>query len=111
MDDNGTEVSAHRGFPNPATDSSLQGLDLNKLLIQHGASTFAMRIEGDEWNEQGIFAGDIVLIDRSLDAISQDIVVWWHEDTFAISRLKQIPKEAVVWGVVSTIIHQTRGDK
>lgn len=101
-------VSIHSGFPNPAADASLQGLDLNRLLINHSASTFMMRLKGNEWAAQGIFDTDIVLIDRALAARKNDLVVWWRGDEFAISALNQAPRNMVVWGVVTVVIHQCR---
>lgn len=101
-------VSVHRGFPNPATDASIQGLDLNKTLIQNGASTYAMRLDSDEWQAIGMFAGDILLIDRALSPGVTDLVIWWHEDSFAISPKHKLPEGGQTWGVVTTAIHQYR---
>lgn len=101
-------VSVHGGFPNPATDASLQGLDLNRLLVNNGASTFMMRIKGSEWEDQGIFAGDIALVDRALTPSKNDLVIWWKEDEFAVSPRHRTPKSSVAWGVVTTVIHQYR---
>lgn len=104
-------VSVHAGFPNPAADSSLQALDLNQLLINHSASTYLMRIDGNLWQAQGVFAGDIALIDRALDPRPTDPVVWWHDGAFALTRFQHLPQQAVLWGVVTTIIHQLRSKK
>ncbi len=101
-------VSVHTGFPNPATDASLQSLNLHKLLVPHGASTYLMRIEGDLWQASGIFAGDIIIIDRSLTPQNTDHCIWWLEDTFVISHRTKIPPEVAIWGVISATIHQFR---
>jgi SOS-response transcriptional repressor LexA len=103
-------VSVHAGFPNPAADSSLRSLDFNQLLIQHSVSTYAFRIEGSEWEGDGVFAGDIAIVDRALDPRKSDIVVWWQDgpDAFAISRYAAIPPAATVWGVITATIHQFR---
>lgn len=105
-----TGISVHTGFPNPATDSSLRSLDLNQLLIQHSASTYLFRIRGSEWEDSGVFDGDIAIIDRSLDARKSDIVIWWdkHTDHFNISLSSKVPKDATVWGVITSSIHQFR---
>ena len=104
-------VSVHGGFPNPSTDASLQGLDLNRLLVNNGASTFMMRIKGNEWADQGIFAGDIALVDRAIAPGKNDLVIWWHEDNFAVSAMNRTPKSSVAWGVVTAVIHQYRPGK
>ncbi|MBA3758141.1 hypothetical protein H0X10_00720 [Candidatus Saccharibacteria bacterium] len=101
-------VSEHAGFPNPATDRSLQNLDINILLIRHSASTYLMRIAGNEWRVLGIFNKDIVIVDRALGARANDLVVWWQGENFVISHQNQVPQETETWGVVSATIHQFR---
>jgi len=103
-------VSIHTGFPNPAIDSNLRNLDLNQLLVQHGASTYFFRIEGPEWETIGIYDGDIAIIDRALDPRKTDTVIWWDEnrESFAISTYKQASEQATIWGVVTATIHQLR---
>lgn len=105
---NGQGVSVHTGFPNPAIDTSLRGLDLNQLLVSNPVSTFLMHVSGDDWQEIGVFAGDVAIIDRALSVKPTDIVVWHNGGDFAISNQAKIPKEAVTWGVVTAIIHQYR---
>jgi hypothetical protein len=104
-------VAVHAGFPNPAADRALGGLDLNKLLVKRGASTYFFRVEGDEWRDAGVFAGDIAIVDRALDPKPTDVVIWWHEANgeFAISHHKDMPPEAAAWGVITSTIHQLRG--
>src|SRR5882724_10222496 len=101
-------VSVHTGFPNPATDHSLDSLDLHQLLVPRPNSMFLFRIRGDEWNDQGIFDGDIAIIDRALTPQRGDHVVWWHEahGEFAISLFENTPEDAAVWGVVTAAAHQ-----
>ncbi|HYH75716.1 MAG TPA: S24 family peptidase [Candidatus Saccharimonadales bacterium] len=103
-------VSVHAGFPNPATDQSLHSLDFNQLLIQHTASTYMFRIEGSQWEDAGVFDGDIAIVDRALDPRKTDTVVWWQDgpEAFAVSPYKQVPTGATVWGVVTASIHQFR---
>jgi DNA polymerase V len=109
-DEQADGVSVHAGFPNPASDRSLGGLNLNQLLIQNSASTFIFRLRGHDWEAFGIFDGDVAVVDRALDARQNDLVIWWSQDTdnFTISRYKQIGAEAAVWGVVTAVIHQFR---
>jgi hypothetical protein len=103
-------VSVHTGFPNPATDTSLRSLDLNQLLVNHGASTYFFRVRGDHWQEAGVFDDDIAIVDRALDARKTDAVIWWNEgaDQFNITRRSQVPAVATVWGVITATIHQFR---
>lgn len=108
MSDEEQGISVHKGFPNPATDQTLTGLDLQALLIKHPVSTFFMEIDGNEWEELGIFAGDIVLVDRALTPRKTDYVIWWDASTFVISRFTSIPPDTIVWGTVSSVVHRFR---
>lgn len=103
-------ISIHTGFPNPATDTSLRSLDLNKLLIAHGASTYFFRVRGDEWEKAGVFNNDIAVVDRALDPRKADTVIWWDEyqNEFAISTYQHMPPAATFWGVITATIHQHR---
>ncbi len=103
-------VSVHTGFPNPAADERLRSLDLNQLLINHSASTYFFRIRGNEWEGTGIFDGDVAIIDRALDASSNDTVLWWDgiHSQYCISALHKAPPEAAICGVITASIHQFR---
>lgn len=101
-------AAEHRGFPNAATDVSLQALDLNQLLIQNPVSTFMMRIAGNDFRGQGIFHGDLVIIDRAMNPKQNDLVAWLNSDEFAISPRHRLSEEALVWGVVTSVIHEFR---
>lgn len=101
-------VSVHVGFPNPATDKTLENLDLHQLLVQRPASTFLFRIAGAQWQSVGIFDGDVAVIDRALNPHKNDIVAWWNDERgeFELSHFKQIPMEAQIFGVVTATVHQ-----
>lgn len=103
-------VSIHAGFPNPATDHSLHGLDLHQLLVRHSASTYLFRVRGNEWENAGVHDGDIAIIDRALDPQKNDVVLWWDgaSGEFAISAHHTMPPEAACWGVVTATIHEFR---
>lgn len=105
----GTNIEEHTGFPNPGTDDTILSLDLQQLLIKHPSSTFFMRVgHTDQWQEIGVFANDILIIDRSLQPRQQDIVVWWREDSFVISYCSKLPRNYQPWGVVTNTVHQLR---
>lgn len=99
-------VSVHDGFPNPATDISLQILDLNQLLIRHPVSTFFMRVAGNNGEKYSVFEGDIIVVDRALRPSHAQLVIYWQDDTMMIRRYGAIPSGSSVWGVVTSIIHQ-----
>ena len=104
--DNG--VSVHMGFPNPAADKRLRGLDLNQLLVDRPSSTFIFRIRGEEGITQGIFDGDIAVVDRAAAARTNDFVLWHDGERFKMSRPSRIADGASTWGVITAVIHQYR---
>jgi DNA polymerase V len=109
MCENLSSVSAGEGFPNPASDSPPLRLDLTSWLIKQPASVYFMRIAGDAWREQGIFTGDLVLVDRSLRPRRADLTIWWEGDSFQLGHGQTAPAGTPIWGVVTHTIHQFRG--
>src|SRR5690554_1513030 len=63
------------GFPSPADDYVEQELDLIEHLIKHPAATYFVRAQGDSMEEYGIFDGDLLIVDRSVEAIHGDVVI------------------------------------
>ena len=68
-----TSISA--GFPSPAADHTRKTLDLNEHLIRNREATFIFRVKGDSMTGAGIFEGDTLLVDRSIDARHNAIVL------------------------------------
>ncbi len=103
-------ISVHSGFPNAATDRSLDSLDLHQLLVPRPNSMFLFRVRGNDWDEVGIFDGDIAVIDRALTGRVGDVIVWWNDRTgqFAVSQHQKLLADTTIWGVVTTVIHQFR---
>lgn len=77
------------GFPSPADDYVEGSLDLNALLIERPASSFFVRITGDSMTGAGIFPGDIVLVDRSLEPRNGQIVIAVLNGEMTIKRLRR----------------------
>lgn len=116
------------GFPNPAEDASGQAMDLNELLVRHPISTYYLRVEGDSMEGVGIAEGDIVVVDKSLEARTGDVVVAAVDGEFTLKTLKKagskawlVPAnpnyhpieigaetEASIWGVITHTIHAHR---
>lgn len=105
-------VSTHRGFPNPALDARGQNqalaLDFNQLLVRHASSTYMFRISGHHWTDQGIFDGDIAVIDRALQAGSSDLIIAWRGTEARLCRQHQLTSDDTPWGVVTAVIHKYR---
>lgn len=105
-------VAIHGGFPNPALNRIGQGgklaLDLNQALIKHPSSTYLFRITGSNNDADGIFAGDLALIDRSLQPRASDLVLAWQASGFILCTYDKMSQQDTFWGVVSSTIHERR---
>jgi DNA polymerase V len=102
-------ISIHAGFPNPAADRrGTPALNLDQLLISHPSSTYLFRVRGDDGLGQGIFDGDIAVIDRALTPSGSDLVLAWSDHEYLIKSFRQLRSAALVWGVISSVIHQYR---
>ncbi len=84
------------GFPSPAQDYIEQTLDLNELCIQHPAATFFVRVEGESMCEAGIYPGDILVVDRSIQAEHGDIVIAGLHGEFTVKELELRPAVRLV---------------
>lgn len=73
--DSGTLVSVKAGFPNAAQANTKRRLNLDDLVIKHPASTFFMRSGSNLLRQLGIHTTDLLVIDRSLEMRSGDVVV------------------------------------
>lgn len=114
------------GFPSPADDFVEEGLDLNDYVVKNRASTFFVRVEGDSMQNAGIFSGDILVVDKALQAADNRIVVAIVDGEFTVKRIKKIKgrlylvpenedyaameiapeSDFQVWGVVTFAIHK-----
>ncbi|WP_231868100.1 translesion error-prone DNA polymerase V autoproteolytic subunit [Alcanivorax sp. NBRC 102028] len=117
------------GFPSPAQGYLDEHLDLNRLCIRHPASTFLLRVEGDSMVDAGIYSGDILIVDRSLEAVAGDVVVASLEGEFTVKELQLLPVPMLkprnaayapiligeegldLFGVVTFSLHTLRGGR
>lgn len=116
------------GFPSPADDYLEERLDLNKYLIKHPSATYYARAEGDSMTGAGIFPGDILIVDKAVEAVNNKVIVAWLNSEFTVKRYyvderigkvylvpenpKYYPHEItpetdfMIWGVVTYSIHK-----
>jgi DNA polymerase V len=114
------------GFPSPADDYMEGNLDLNTHLIKHPSATFFVRVVGDSMKDAGIHTGDILVVDRSLEADDNKIVIAAVNGELTVKRIMKtsgalflvsdnpeyspIPicedMDFAVWGVVTCVIHE-----
>ena len=120
------DVANATGFGAAADDYAERGIDLNEQLIRNKPATFFFRMNGEAMVNAGIFSGDILIVDRSLKAVSGKIVVAMLNGEMLIRRLEKtfnkirlVPEtnklspidvdlntcEFAIWGVVTYVIH------
>ena len=75
------------GFPSPADDHIEKRLDLNKYMVQNSEATFFVTVDGDSMKDVGIFHGDLLVVDRSLKATNNKIVVAVVDGELTVKRL------------------------
>ena len=78
------------GFPSPAEDFTQLSISLDKHLIQNPAATFMAYANGNSMVRAGIHNGDILIIDRSLDARDGDIIIAILHGEFTVKQLSII---------------------
>jgi DNA polymerase V len=76
------------GFPSAALDFDDIKIDLNRELIRHPASTFFGRVKGNSMQDAGIGDGDLLVIDKSLDATHGRIAVCFIDGEFTVKRIQ-----------------------
>lgn len=77
----------HPGFPSPAQDYMNVCIDLNKELVRHPAATFYGRVTGDTMTDAGVEEGDVLVIDKSLDAREGDLAVCFIDGEFTLKYI------------------------
>jgi DNA polymerase V len=114
------------GFGAAADDYAERGIDLNEQLVRNKPATFFMRVNGNAMVGAGIYNGDVVIVDKSLNARNGNVVIAILNGEMLIRRLQvlengkkllvpETKKLSVieingessfdVWGVVTYAIH------
>ena len=75
------------GFPSPAQDYVENGIDLNRELVKNPSSTFFGRARGTSMEGAGIFDGDLLIIDKSLEPREGAIAVCFIDGEFTLKRI------------------------
>ncbi len=115
------------GFPSPATDYIEDDLDLNTYLITNAPATFIIRVQGKSMQEAGIYDGDLLIVDKSINPKNFSIVIANVNEELVVKTLikeKEINyltsgskniidkinlsknPEVIIWGVVTYVIHK-----
>ena len=115
------------GFPSPATDYIEDDIDLNSHLITNAPATFIIRVQGKSMTNVGIYDGDLLIVDKSLNPknfssvianVYEELVVKTliksKEANYLTSGSKNTSDrinladnpEIIIWGVVTYVIHK-----
>ncbi len=114
------------GFPSPADDYLEEHLDVGDYLVKNPTATFFVRVQGDSMVGAGIHPDDILVVDRSLAARHNTIIIAVLNGEFTVKRLykkggdiRLVPEnpryaslsirdgdEFAVWGVVAHVLHK-----
>jgi DNA polymerase V len=115
------------GFPSPATDYIEDDIDLNSHLITNAPATFIIRVQGKSMTNVGIYDGDLLIVDKSLNPknfstvianVNEELVVKTliksKETNYLTSGSKNTTDkinltdnpEIIIWGVVTYVIHK-----
>ena len=115
------------GFPSPATDYIEDDIDLNSHLITNAPATFIIRVQGKSMTNVGIYDGDLLIVDKSLNPknfstvivnINEELVVKTLVKSKGDNHLTSGSKntsdkinitdnlEIIIWGVVTYVIHK-----
>ena len=76
------------GFPSPADDHLDPPLDLNRELVRNPGATFFARVAGDSMQDDGIADGDLLVVDKSLEAYDGCVAVCFLDGEFTLKRLR-----------------------
>lgn len=113
------------GFGAAADDYMDRGIDLNEQLILNKPATFFFRMNSDAMEGAGIFCGDVLIVDRSIKAANEKIIVAALNGELVVRRFRQSEhhlslvaensryadmvlyeySEYKAWGVVTCVIH------
>ena len=116
------------GFPSPAEGELQHKLDLNELCITNPVATYFVRARGESMRDAGILDGDILVVDRSLEARSGSVIIASLNGEFTVKILEKSGKRvrllpanpdfrpiditpesgAEYFGVVTCVIHRLR---
>lgn len=112
------------GFPSPAMDFMDLSIDMNKHLIKHPSATFYGRVKGESMRDVGINDGDLLVIDKSIEASDGKIAICYLDGEFTIKRIKMekdccwlmpaneqfqpikvtADNDFLIWGIVTHVI-------
>ncbi|MDL2221982.1 translesion error-prone DNA polymerase V autoproteolytic subunit [Parabacteroides sp. OttesenSCG-928-N08] len=88
-----SEVSLFRspvsaGFPSEAFNYVEKGIDFNRLLIRSKETTFCLHAGGNSMAGDGIFQGDLLVVDKLEEPYANAILIFSINGEFTLKRLE-----------------------
>lgn len=96
------------GFPSPAQGYEDKCIDLNNLLIKHPAATIFMQIDTSNYAKIGIYKGDILIVDRSVNVTKESYVIYESLGEFKLGKVCNLKSELMICGVITYVIHTVK---
>ncbi|MHA6639915.1 LexA family protein [Stutzerimonas frequens] len=112
------------GFPSPAADYEEVTLSIDELIDLRTPHVYLVRVEGPSMIGAGIYDGDVLVVNKALEARSGHIVVAYVDGGMTVKRLQITPagvwlqpenpdyraipvtESLHVWGVATYNLHQ-----
>jgi SOS regulatory protein LexA len=77
------------GFPTPAEENLLDTVTLDEYLVKNKEATFMLQVKGDSMYDAGIREGDMVLVERTREAKSGQIVIAEVDGAWTMKYLRR----------------------
>ncbi|WP_314685971.1 S24 family peptidase [uncultured Bifidobacterium sp.] len=120
-----TLEAVHAGFPSVAQDYMVDDFSFDEHVMPHPETTFVVTVAGDSMQGAGIWDGDLLIVDRSLNPEDGDVVIAALDGELTVKRLlatdagpvlhAENPRypdfrpsrlqELMIWGVVTGSYH------
>ena len=84
----GVPTANATGFGAAVDDYMERGIDLNEQLIRNKPATFFFRMNSDAMIGAGIYHGDVLIVDRSIKAVSGKVIVAVINGELLVRRLQ-----------------------
>lgn len=117
------------GWPSPAEDYIDAEVDLHKFVVRNQIATFFMHASGESMLGAGIHDGDLLVVDRSVNAYSGAVIIAALDGELTVKRFvvrgnrtflqpenerfKSVEvtgrEDFEVWGVVTYVLHKLHG--
>lgn len=114
------------GWPSPAEDYIDEQINLHELVVRNPPATFFLRASGDSMLGVGIHDGDLLVVDRSAEALHNRVVIAALDGELLVKKLVQRGRKAFlapanpdypeieitnreyvyIWGVVTYVLHR-----